>query len=184
MKKIILFLAIATLVSCKKETVATQIIKPETPIYKDTILNLKIDANLDNKTILTDTIARQTLNKYFKSKGFMLQSEVDEDLNISRLPQNKNKNVIAFLELKSFNNQIGILSYFNAAQGAVGHCVQPHCAIISNSENGIAISNEDFLPTNFKIDSIKIIDNKHIIYSNDYDCYNNKSLKKYRIELK
>lgn len=180
MKNLFLFLAIATLISCKKETVATQVSKPETSVYKDTILNLKIDSNISNKTILTDTIAQQTLNAYFKNKGFMLQSEVDEDLNIPRLPQNKDKNVIAFDTLLVINNHSGIVTYWNAKPNAVGHCVQPHHAMIVADNDNFKITNEDFLPETYVLDSIK---NK-IIFGYSYNCVADKIIKKYKFNLK
>ena len=180
MKNLILILAIATLVSCKKETVATQVAKPETSIYKDTILNLKIDSNISNETILTDTIARQTLNQYFKNKGFMLQSEVDADLNIPRLSQNKDKNVIAFDTLLVINNHSGIVSYWNAKPNTVGHCVQPHHAIIVADTKNFKITNEDFLPETFALDSIK---NK-VIFGYSYNCVADKIIRKYKFNLK
>jgi hypothetical protein len=180
MKNLILFLALATLVSCKKETVVTQVTKPETAVYKDTILNLKIEANVSNTTILTDTIAMQTLNKHFKNKGFMLQSEIDEDLNIPRLPKNKNKNVIEFDSLLLIDNHSGIVSYWNAKPNAVGHCVQSHHAIIVADKDDFKITNEDFLPETFVLDSIK---NK-TIFGYSYNCAADKIIKKYTFTIK
>jgi hypothetical protein len=129
-------------------------------------------------------MAANALHNYFKAKGFLIQSEINENLNLPRLSQNKGKNVIEFVGVNWFSNELGVIYYYNAPVGAVGHCVQPHNAIISNSEKGLTISNEEFLPTNFCIDSVKIIDKKHIIYANDYDCFNNVVVKKYRIVIK
>jgi hypothetical protein len=180
MKSLILFLAIATLVSCKKETLVTQVTKPETSIYKDTILNLKIDANVGNKTILTQEIAEQTLNNYFKNKGFMLQSEIDEDLNIPRLPKNKIKNVIEFDTLLLIDNNSGIVSYWNAKPNAVGHCVQLHHSIVVADAVSFKITNEDFLSETYVLDSIK---NK-TIFGYSYNCAADKIIKKYTFTIK
>ncbi len=180
MKNLILILAIVAFVSCKKETVAIQVSKPETSVYKDTILNLKIESNLGNKTILTDTIAQQTLNNYFKNKGFMLQSEVDVDLNIPRLPQNKDKNVIAFDTLLVINNHSGIVSYWNAKPNAVGHCVQPHHAIIVADAGNFKIISEDFLDSTFALDSIK----NNVVFGYSYNCAMDKIIKKYTFTIK
>ena len=190
MKNTLILLVLAiTLFSCKKTE--PEINKPKTVNIKtvkdtflDTIVNIFNIEMTENQNFITNKMATETLNNYFKSKGFLIQSEINKDLNIPRLPKNKGKNVIEFLELFLFNKQLGIITYFNAPAGAVGHCVQPHLAVISYSNNGLLISNEEFLPPNFSIDSVKIIDNKPVIYSRDYDCYNNKFLKKYRIELK
>lgn len=180
MKKAILFLLIATLISCKKETVVTNVTKPEMSICKDSILNLKIESNLGNKTILTNEIAEKTLNKYFKNKGFMLQSEVDEDVNIPRLPENKNKNVIEFDSLLLIDNHSGIVSYWNAKPNAVGHCVQPHHSIIVATEQDFKITNEDFLPETYVLDSVK----NNVIFGYSYNCAADKIIKKYTFTIK
>lgn len=190
MKSTLLILVFATILfSCKKtetKKIETTTINSKIKIddFQDTIVNIVSKKTIVNQNVINDKTATKTLNAYFKSKGFLIQSEINEDLNIPRLPKNKGKNVIEFSEIMLFNNQLGVISYYNAKPNAIGHCVQPHKAIISNSEKGLVISDEDFLPNNFTIDSVKTIENNYIIYSDDYNCYHNKSLKKYRIKLK
>ncbi len=179
MKNLILFIALATVISCKKETVATQVTKPETSIYKDTIINLKIEDNVGNKTILTDTIAMQTLNNHFKNKGFMLQSEIDEDLNIPRLPKNKNKNVIEFIDLLLINNHSGIVQYYNHKPNEVGSRVQPHNAIVVADAKDFKITNEDFLDSTFALDSVK----NNFIFGYKYDAMAQKTLQNYKFRF-
>jgi hypothetical protein len=179
MKNLTLFLAIATLISCKKEAVATQVSKPETAVYKDTILNLKIEGNLENKTILTDAITRLTLNKYFKNKGFMLQSEIDEDLNIQRLPKNKNKNVIEFIDLLLINNHSGIVQYYNHKPNEVGSRVQPHNAIVVADAKDFKITNEDFLDSTFALDSVK----NNVIFGYKYNAMDRKIVHNYKFRF-
>jgi len=190
MKNPLFILAFATIMfSCKKtepKFVEPKKVNIKTTIdtIQDTIVNIVPVKPVEKQGVITNEIAAKTLNTYFKSKEFLIQSEIDKDLNILRLRKNKGKKVIEFSELFLFNNQLGIITYWNAEPNAIGHCVQPHLALISNSNQGLMISNEEFLPPNFIIDSTKIVDNKPIIYSRDYDCYNNESLKKYRIKLK
>jgi hypothetical protein len=182
MKNIVIIVVLATtFFSCKKTE--SKIIE-KTSGFQDTIVEVDFEKIIENQNFLSTDVAIKTLNKYFKSKGFLIQSEIDKDLNIPRLHENKGKNVIGFSEVFMFTNHFGIISYYNAKPGAIGNCVQPHLALISNSNKGLLISNEEFLPPNFIIDSVKTIDNKPIIYSRDYDCYNHEFLKKYRIELK
>ncbi len=182
MKKSLIIFGFAMLVfSCKKtEPKTVDTLKT----IKDTIVSIVTIHQIENQNLITNEIAVSTLNNYFKSKGFLIQSEIDQDLNIQRLPKNKGKQVIDFVEVKWFTNQLGLISYFNLKPGEVGHCVQPHYALLSNAENGFAISNEEFLPTNFIIDSLKTIEGKRIIYANNYDCHTHKVLKKYKIEIK
>ena len=186
-KKNLIMLTLATTLFCctniqQKKELKT---KPDTvETIHDTIIKIVLLKQIENQIVVTNEMAANTLHKHFKSKGLLIQSEIDSNLNLPRLPENTGKNVIEFVGVNWFSNEIGVIYYYNAPVGAVGHCVQPHNAIISNSENGLTISNEEFIPTNFSIDSVKIIDNKHIIYAIDYDCYNKVVLKKYRIEIK
>jgi len=183
MKNTILLLALAiTLFSCKKTEIKTgsKIVE----IFQDTIVNIKPINPVENQGTISTEKATQTLYAHFKSKGFLIQADVKKDLNLARLPENKDKNAIEFSELFLFNNQLGVITYWNAKPGAIGHCVQPHLALISNTVSGLAISNEEFLPPNFTIDSVKIENSKPIIYSRDYNCYTKEFLKKYKIQLK
>jgi hypothetical protein len=191
MKNALLLLALViTLFSCKKNEPKIEtktVTETESKIvetFQDTVVNIKPVKPIEIQDSISTEKATQTLYAHFKSKGFLTQDEIEKKPSIQWLPKNKNKNVIEFSELLFFNKQFAVITYYNAAIGAIGHCVQPHLALISNSVNGLAISNEEFLPPNFTIDSLKIENNKPIIYSRDYNCYNNEFLKKYRIELK
>lgn len=178
---ILLILAI-TLFSCKKTETKIETKTVETIL--DTVVKIEPLNPIENKDSISTETATKTLYAHFKSKGFLTQDEIEKTPNIRWLPQNKGKNVIEFSELFLFNNQLGIITYYNAAIGATGHCVQPHNAIISNSGDGFAISNEDFLPTNFGIDSVATHAKKTIIYAIDYNCIQHKIINKYKIELK
>lgn len=191
MKNTLLMLSLAiTLFSCKKNEIKTEtkvLTKSESKIVapiQDTVVNIKPIHPIENQDSISTEKATQTLYAHFKSKGFLTQEEIEKKPGIRWLPKNEGKNVIEFSELFLFNNQLGIVTYYNAAIGAVGHCVQPHNAIISNTVNGLILTNEEFLSPNFTIDSLKIENNKPIIYSRDYNCYTKEFLKKYKIQLK
>jgi hypothetical protein len=191
MKITLLIVALSiTLFSCKKNEPKIEtktVTKIETKIVEtiqDTVVNIKAINPVENQDSISTEKATKTLYAHFKSKGFLTQDEIENKPSIRWLPKNKGKNVIGFSELYLFNNQLGIVTYWNAEPGAIGHCVQPHLALISNSVNGLAISNEEFLSSNFSIDSLKTENNKPIIYSRDYNCYTKEFLKKYKIQLK
>lgn len=191
MKNTLLLLALViTLFSCKKNEPKIEsktVTKTESEIVEsiqDTIVNIDPVNSVANQDSISTEKATQTLYAHFKSKGFLTQVEIENKPSIRWLPKNKGKNAIEFSELFLFNNQLGVITYWNAEPGAIGHCVQPHLALISNSVNGLAISNEEFLTPNFAIDSLKMEDNKPIIYSRDYNCYTKEFLKKYKIQLK
>lgn len=190
MKNTLLILALAVaLFSCKKNESKIEIktvIKTESKIVEsiqDTVVTIEPVNPVENQDSISTENATQTLYAHFKSKGFLTQDEIEKKPSIRWLPKNKGKNVIEFSELYLFNNQLGIVTYWNAEPGAIGHCVQPHLALISNSASGLIVSNEEFLSPNFSIDRLKIENNKPIIYSRDYNCYTKEFLKKYRIHL-
>lgn len=191
MKNTLLILALAvTLFSCKKSEIKTEIkdaTKTESKVVEtiqDTIVNIETVNPVENQDSISTEKATQTLYAHFKSKGFLTQNEIEKKPGIRWLPKNKGKKVIEFSELFLFNSQLGVITYWNAEPGAIGNCVQPHLALISNTEKGLAISNEEFLQPNFTIDSLKIENSKPIIYSRDYNCYNHEFLRKYKIQLK
>lgn len=59
-----------------------------------------------------------------------------------------------------------IISYWLGECDLNGHCFQPSKAIISRTISGLRVSNENFIPTNFTIDSTA----GPIVYGYDYDC--------------
>ncbi len=191
MKNTLLILALAiTLFSCKKNEpkIETKTVsKIESKIvekFQDTVVNIKAINPVENQDSISTEKATQTLYAHFKSKGFLTQDEIEKKPSIRWHPKNKGKKAIEFSELFLFNNQLGVITYWNAEPGAIGHCVQPHLALISNSASGLEVSNEEFLSPNFTIDSLKIENSKPIIYSRDYNCYTKEFLKKYKIQLK
>lgn len=191
MKNALLILALViSLFSCKKDEPKIEpkaVTKTESKIVEtiqDTVVHIKAVHPVTNQDSISTEKATQTLYAHFKSKGFLTQDEIEKKPGIRWLPKNKGKKVIEFSELFLFNSQLGVITYWNAEPGAIGNCVQPHLALISNTEKGLAISNEEFLSPNFAIDSLKMEDNKPIIYSRDYNCYTKEFLKKYKIQLK
>jgi hypothetical protein len=151
MKNTLLILALAiSLFSCKKnepkietKTVTKTESKSEETI-QDTIVHIKAINPVESQDSISTEKATQTLYAHFKSKGFLTQDEIDKEPGILWLPKNKGKKAIEFSELFLFNSQLGVISYWNAEPGAIGHCVQPHLALISNTASGLTISTEEF----------------------------------------
>ncbi|MDI9312935.1 MAG: hypothetical protein QM535_22180 [Limnohabitans sp.] len=75
---------------------------------------------------------------------------------------------------------IAIIAYWLAPAYLNGHCVQPKRAIISRFEKELKITNEEFIPERFLIDSI---DKNSVIFISDYECANDTILKKYRLKF-
>lgn len=62
--------------------------------------------------------------------------------------------------------------------------IHPHNTIISATEIGYKITNEDFVPPNFVIESMENDTKKTIVQAYNYDCPNYKILKHYKMQLK
>ncbi len=159
-------------------------IKTSDNYFRDSIIAIKneeiILANIDS------LLAREILYKHFRSKGQLIESELDFETFNPELPNNKGKKAIDLLKLYNISiNNFGskIISYYYCEPFLNGNCVQPHFAIISKTTNGYKIFDEDFLPSTFKIDSIVKHHNTSYVYAFNFDCSNHKKLKSYRIIL-
>jgi hypothetical protein len=73
-----------------------------------------------------------------------------------------------------------IISYWLGSIDLNGHCFQPQKAIIRHTRNGYKITDENFIPTNFPIDST-VVSN---IYGYDYDCGGKGIVRHFNIALK
>lgn len=131
---------------------------------------------------LNDSIAEFVLYNHFKKKGYY----IPDDLNDSMLTTENNeldKLEVCFCsmfitEVNKTENEDAVILYWLAPHFSNGHCIQPHKAIISDSGNMYKISHEDFIPTNYAIDSIMTTERQWIISGYDYDCGSHNALRR------
>jgi hypothetical protein len=181
---IIIVAIVFVFLSCKKKDIYKEVTENSSKI-KDLVLVILPKNTIKLQQTLTEEIAIKTLNNYFKNKGYLIQSEIEGHSEVLELSENKNKKSISFSAVFPFkDNKAAVITYYNCFPFQSGHCVQPHNAIISNSEKGFTISNEDFLPPNFNIDSINTVNKKTVIYAVDYNCALHKVMNNYKIEVK
>lgn len=133
---------------------------------------------------LTLEIAEEILYQHYVKKGYFRSDEIPEIIK----KEDDDKFAVYFdtTHLINLNNSKfsdAIISFWLTPPGASGHCWQPHKAIISDTDKGYKISNEEFIPTNFSIDSIVNQNNKRVIYGYDYDCVNHKVLRNLRLVI-
>jgi hypothetical protein len=180
MKKLILFTFLAFL-SCKKDS---KIVKSEKNIYKDSILTV-FDFTVNPKTdYLNAKKAASVLNRHFKKNGYLIASELDFGTFDPEAKEYFEKKAIDFIDSKPINNAATLVRYYNCEPFENGSCVLPHYAIIANTVEGYQILHQDFLPNNFKLDTIKKEKGKLFIYGYYYECANKKKLQSYRIAIK
>lgn len=118
---------------------------------------------------LSAALAKQIVHRYFQKKGYWTQEEVPDLL----LEGDTIKEVVEFLRLHKIDINHNdytdaIVEYYLAPPGANGHCIQPHKALLIDSNKGYQVEHEDFIPIAYSIDSIS----KNIAFGYDYECAN------------
>lgn len=145
----------------------------------DTIITLSEKYNHAklNQTF-SEKEAENALYEYFKRKRILSTSFVKGDMS-----ENEEQLFVNFNTVYRFpsNKSLAIITYWLGPAYLNGHCVQPKRAIISRSKKKLIITNEEFIPERFLIDSIN---RSSIIFISDFDCSNNKVIKKYRLKIK
>ena len=155
------------------------------PVLDTTIVLSHIVASSYHGASLTDSLARVILNYYYKRKGVFSEGERQY---MDPRKDNSDKLFVQYDKIffADFNNDTlpdAVVSFWLNPIGASGHCYQPHKAIIMDTDNGYELTNEDFIPENFMIDSIGKINGRHVIFGYDYDCGNHQALRRLRITL-
>ena len=123
---------------------------------------------------------------HFAQKGFWNSDNLP---NVSKLnKEDKKKLCVEFTSIfkTNLNNSKytdGVVTYWLTPPYASGHCWQPHNAIISDTDTGYAVTNEEFIPDNYNIDSVSSVNGKITIYGYDYECARDKIIKKFRVTL-
>lgn len=128
---------------------------------------------------LTEKEAKKCLYKYFKNKGVITHDELKGDLSEPEGTLCIDYDTIYRLKSKKISG--AIITYWLAPAYTNGHCFQPSRAIISYTQKGFKITNEDFIPEKFIIDSVG---ENLSFYGCDFECANNKILRHFKITLK
>lgn len=118
----------------------------------DTIISLSEKFNhIKFNQAFSEKEAENTLYKYFAKKGILPQSSVK-----GYMSEREEQLFVDFDTIYRFPsiNSPAIITYWLAPAYLNGHCVQPKRAIISRSEKNLIITNEEFIPERFLIDSI------------------------------
>ncbi len=139
----------------------------DTSIVIHNIPNIKI------KYDFSENEAKDFLYLHYKKQGVKNESELK--LN----PKSYNDElIIAYDTIYKLESEksIAVIQYWKAPASASGEVILPHHAIISKNQKGLNITNKDFIPLNFFIDSVRV----DTIYVSDVKHFK----RKYRIKLK
>ena len=133
---------------------------------------------------LSTLLAKQILYNHFKNKGYLISDYLPNELSKSDYQKTCVEfDTIFFLNLNNDKFSDAIVDYWLTPPNASGHCWQPHKAIIIDTDKGYKITNEEFIPTNYCIDSIVTINNRTMIIGYDYDCGSGEVLKYFRLTI-
>ena len=135
---------------------------------------------------LNDSVAKNVLYNHFRLKGLLTSDNLP---NIAKLTKKDKANLsvefTSIFKTNLNNNKYSdaVITYWLTPPYAIGHCWQPHKAIITDSDTGYQITNEEFIPDNYAVDSILTVKGQVTILGYDYDCGNNKTLKNFKVRL-
>ncbi|HRI20351.1 MAG TPA: hypothetical protein PLA68_05335 [Panacibacter sp.] len=127
---------------------------------------------------VTNRQAKTYLYKYFKRKDILPREEINAKTDNAGDRLCVSYDTVYNIHTK--NNSGAIVSYWLGPADLNGHCFQPSKAVIQKINNEYTISNEDFIPSNFAIDS----SSGSFLYGYDYDCGGGSILRGFRITLK
>jgi Predicted periplasmic protein len=161
----------------KKTTIQQQ--EAQRLLLPDTVISILVkEVSLKHSRPLTNKAAEKILYEYFRNKGVIPGSEVpagsESDQNLLCVDYD------IVYQIQSANLSGGIVSYWIGPPDLNGHCFQPIKAIILNTDRGFIITNEEFIPQGFVIDSI----NENTIYGYEYECGGRGVLRQFRVTLR
>lgn len=135
---------------------------------------------------LNDEIAKAVLYNYFTNKGYLTSDNLPNAAKLTKKDEEKlSVDFTSIFKVDINNNKFidAVITYWLTPPYASGHCWQPHKAIISDTDSGYQITNEEFIPANYAIDSVLTVKGQTTIYGYDYECANHKTLKNIRVRI-
>jgi hypothetical protein len=160
--------------------------EPSIPVScLDSSINLQVRKSNYSGPQLTREIATEIIDSYFTKQNAYTKETVPEIVRDSDV----NKLVVEFdtIYFTNLNNNKypdAIVQYWLDPIGANGTCVLPHKAIISDTDSGYKLTDRDFIPINYCIDSVSDISDSVFMFGYFYDCGNKKILRQLRISLR
>lgn len=157
-----------------------------TSIFDTTVMLIGINKSNYRSSELNDSLAKTVLYEHFIKRGFWTADNLPNATNMKK--ENKERLCVEFTSifktsLNNNNSSDAVITYWLTPLHAVGNCWQPHKAIILDTDKGYQVSNEEFIPDNYVVDSVKTVNDQVLIYGYEYECARDKILKNLRIRL-
>lgn len=154
----------------------------------DSVILLKAIEKSNYKGVsLTKVLAKQILYNHFIKQGCFTADNQPQLADLT--DEDSRKMTVEFNDLfyVNLNNNLyndGIITYWLENPYVNGHCVQPKRAIISDTDDGYKITNEEFIPDSYLIDSVISKNAQVVVFGREYDCGNHKILRQLKINLR
>lgn len=147
------------------------------PVQQDTTIYISNISPIQCKYDFSEAEAEDYLYKHFTKKGIKPHSLIKGDLS-----ESGDELFVDFDTIHKIDSEksMALITYWIAPAYTSGRCLLPYRAIISKNKNGLRITNEEFIPQNFCIDSLV----GNLLYVSDFECANNIIKRKYRITVK
>lgn len=146
--------------------------------FLDTIIEIsKSYSTQTSDAVISAKDAEELLYNYFKNKGVIPMKELQTRSTMDSMESVQYDTIYIF---RSPNISGALVSYWLGPLDLNGHCVQAQKAIILNTSSGYKITNENFIPTSFIIDSTKETN----IYGYEYECGGRGMLRQFKIRLR
>jgi hypothetical protein len=126
---------------------------------------------------ITDVKARNALYKYFEAKGMLRRQDMENSQDSVNNGMSIEYDTIYHIKGGKYGG--AVVSYWIGPSDLNGHCFQPSKAFIQTTTDSHLVSNENFIPPNFALDS----SSGSYIYGYDYDCGGRGVVRRFRIAL-
>ena len=146
--------------------------------FLDTVIMLAHadNSNFSNRN-LNQLEAEKCLYSYFRSKGIFTRERQN------KLKTNNEQLIVDYdtiYRVRTAKFSGAVISYWLGPADLNGHCFQPRKAIIRHTLRGYKVTDENFIPISFSVDSV-VTSN---IYGYVYDCGGKGIVRHFKINLR
>ncbi len=133
---------------------------------------------------LSEKLAIKTLFSHFEKKGLYTDGNLPDNIEGTDETVVVSYDTILVLNLNGNKYDDAIISFWLVPHGANGSGFKPHYAILSDIDGGYKISNEEFIPEMFSIDSVVLNGSQNLLYGKDHSYGNRENARRFTIKLK
>ncbi|MDF2455123.1 MAG: hypothetical protein K0R51_1116 [Cytophagaceae bacterium] len=160
------------------------------PSFDTTILLKDLKTSTYSGRSLTGDYAKKILYAHFVKKGCYTadnlpdMSDMDKLSEADQMKRSVHYDTIFTADLNHSKSMDAVITYWLTPLYANGNNWRPHKAILIDTEKGYKITNEEFIPDYYIIDSVITQNREVIIYGYEFDRGTRKASRNFRITIK